>query len=44
MPRLAGTKGTPKMNDLLQDLVDGGFKRLDIRMNPMFITDAILNQ
>ena len=24
MPRLAGTKGAPKMNDLLQDLVDGG--------------------
>ena len=41
MPRLAGTKGAPKMNDLLQDLVDGGFQAARYPgMNPMFITDA----
>ena len=41
MPRLAGTKGAPKMNNLLQDLVDRGFQAARYPgMNPMFITNA----
>ncbi len=41
MPRLAGTKGAPKIENLLRDLQQEGFCAARYpSMNPMFITDA----
>ena len=41
MPRLAGTKGAPKMEQLLKDLVALGHSAARYPdMDPMFITDA----
>ena len=41
MPRLAGTKGAPKMDDVVNDLIALGHSAARYPdMNPMFITDA----
>ena len=41
MPRLAGTKGTPKMEYILNDLVELGYCAARYPdMDPMFVTDA----
>ena len=41
MPRLAGTKGAPKLDDVISDLIElghGAARYPD--MEPMFVTDA----
>ena len=41
MPRLAGTKGPPKMEDLVNDLIELGHSAARYPdMEPMFVTDA----
>ena len=41
MPRLAGTKGPPKMEDLVNDLIELGHSAARYPdMEPMFATDA----
>ena len=41
MPRLAGTKGAPKMEDVVKDLIALGHSAARYPdMDPMFITDA----
>ena len=41
MPRLAGTKGAPKMEDVVNDLIALGHSAARYPdMDPMFITDA----
>jgi tRNA G26 N,N-dimethylase Trm1 len=41
MPRLAGTKGAPKMDDVISDLIELGYSAARYPdMEPMFVTDA----
>ena len=41
MPRLAGTKGAPKMDDVISDLIGLGYSAARYPdMEPMFVTDA----
>jgi len=41
MPRLAGTKGAPKLDKLITDLIALGHSAARYPdMNPMFVTDA----
>ena len=41
MPRLAGTKGAPKMDDVISDLIESGHSAARYPdMEPMFVTDA----
>ena len=41
MPRLAGTKGAPKMDDVVSDLIALGHSAARYPdMDPMFVTDA----